>query len=153
ADEAEVEQKAADLEAEEVRPVPQCRDIRQCEVVVVESLVVALVEVEIELGEGLKDRLVDSIQEESDEDRQRVARYRQWHQEPEPEDGAEYQNVGCGCMVHSYRSRATSNSVGDQWSLFARARVVLMARRRVEDRKDQPQQKTVHCPQHCFGRG
>ncbi len=62
ADQPVVEQEAADAEGEQVRPVAKGADVGHGQIVDVQRLVIALVAVERQVGEGLEDRLVYAVE-------------------------------------------------------------------------------------------
>ena len=104
ADEPIEVEEAADVERDEVGPVPQRGDVGDRKVVDVERLVVALVVGQIEVGEGREDRLVDAIDDQAGEHRrQRIAEDCQGDKHPGGDDDAEdeaiHARISIGCDV------------------------------------------------------
>jgi hypothetical protein len=90
-----VEEEPADVEPVAADPVPERRQVRQREVVHVERLVVLLVARQVEMGDGLEDRLVEPVDDERRQhDRERESEDTERHQDPSADHNPEDDRVG-----------------------------------------------------------
>ena len=93
-----VEEEAADPERKAVHPVAQRRDVGDGQVVDVERLVIALVALQRQAGELLKDRLVSAVEQQRGHDAgQRISRDGERQEKAGRSDDPEDQPVGCVC--------------------------------------------------------